>query len=141
MADNVDGIVLDHRVVIGNPPDAPMLAPAIAAIKRRFGRAPKAVTADRGYGEARIDAAVADLGVKHVAIPRRGRPSPIRIAVQRKAAFVKLVKWRTGSEARISCLKRDYQWRRSLFDGIAGHPDVVRLGCPHPQLHQDRPSQ
>jgi hypothetical protein len=33
---------------------------------------------------------------------------------------VKLVKWRTGSEARISCLKRDYLWRRTLFDSLAG---------------------
>jgi hypothetical protein len=30
------------------------------------------------------------------------------------------VNWRTGSEARISCLKRDFGWRRSLFDGIGG---------------------
>ena len=27
--DNTDGIVLDHEVMIGNPPDAPLLAPAI----------------------------------------------------------------------------------------------------------------
>jgi IS5 family transposase len=120
VADNADGIVLDHRVVIGNPPDAPMLAPAVAAIKTRFGRAPRAVTADRGYGEARVDLALIALGVKVVAIPRRGRPSPSRIALQRKPGFVKLVKWRTGSEARISCLKRDYGWRRTLFDGLAG---------------------
>jgi len=32
----------------------------------------------------------------------------------------KLVKWRTGSEARISCLKRDFGWQRTLFDGIDG---------------------
>ncbi len=31
-----------------------------------------------------------------------------------------MVKWRTGSEARISCLKRDAGWRRTLFDGIEG---------------------
>ena len=30
VVDNLDGIVLDHGVHIGNPPDAPMLAPAIA---------------------------------------------------------------------------------------------------------------
>jgi len=30
------------------------------------------------------------------------------------------VKWRTGSEARISHLKRDYGWARTRVDGIAG---------------------
>jgi transposase, IS5 family len=120
VADNVDGIILDHIVVVGNPADGPMLAPAIARIRARFNRAPKAVTADRGYGEAGIDAEVVALGVKTVATPRRGKPGPARIKLQRAPGFVKLVKWRTGSEARISCLKRDYLWRRTLFDGHSG---------------------
>jgi transposase, IS5 family len=53
VADNADGIVLDYVVAVGNPPDGPMLAPAISRIKTRFGKAPRAVTADRGYGEAK----------------------------------------------------------------------------------------
>ena len=118
--DNADGIVLDHTVVMGNPPDAPMLVPAIARIKARFGRAPRAVTADRGYGEAAIDAELEDLGVKRVVIPRKGKPSAARREVQQRRGFRKLVKWRTGSEARISSLKRDHGWRRTLIDGIDG---------------------
>lgn len=62
--DNADGIVLDHTVVKGNPPDAPMLVPAIAHIAARFHKVPRAVTADRGYGEAAIDAGLDKLGVK-----------------------------------------------------------------------------
>jgi IS5 family transposase len=120
VADNADGVVVDHVVVKGNPPDGPMLVPAVTRITARFGRAPRAVTADRGYGEARIDTELESLGVKVVAIPRRGRPGPARSKVQRGRRFTKLVKWRTGSEARISCLKRDFGWRRSLFDGLGG---------------------
>ncbi len=120
IADNADGLVIDHTVAVGNPPDAPMLAPAISRIKARFGRAPKSVTADRGYGETSVDDAVGDLGVKTVAIPRRGKTSPTRTKAQRDRGFVRLVKWRTGSEARISCLKRDYLWRRTLFDSLEG---------------------
>ena len=30
------------------------------------------------------------------------------------------MKWRTGSEARINCLKRDNGWRRTLFDTETG---------------------
>lgn len=97
-----------------------MLAPSIARIKARFGRPPKAVTADRGYGEAAVDKSLTDLGVTTVAIPRRGRPGPDRAKTQRQKGFVRLVKWRTGSEARISCLKRDWGWRRSLYDSHTG---------------------
>jgi len=120
VVDNADGVVLDHHVVKGNPPDAPMLVPAIVRIAARFGRVPTSVTADRGYGEAAVDAGLAALGVKKVVIPRRGKPGVARQKVQRARSFQKLVKWRTGSEARISCLKRDYGWRRTRIDGTAG---------------------
>jgi IS5 family transposase len=47
VVDNADGIVLDHQVMVGNPPDAPLLAPAIGRVIARTGRAPRAVAADR----------------------------------------------------------------------------------------------
>jgi transposase, IS5 family len=120
VVDNVDGIVVDHNVQVGNPPDAPMLVPAIARLGARFGRVPRAVTADRGYGEAAVDHDLDALGVTRVVIPRKGRPGAARQATQRAPSFRKLIKWRTGSEARISCLKRDYGWRRTLTDGETG---------------------
>ncbi|MGQ0616980.1 MAG: ISNCY family transposase [Acidimicrobiia bacterium] len=120
VVDNVEGIVLDHEVHRGTPADAPMLVPAVARITVRFGKAPRTVTADRGYGEAAVDAGLEALGVKRVVIPRKGRPGAARQQVQRTRSFRRLVKWRTGSEARISCLKRDYGWRRTLTDGETG---------------------
>ena len=74
IVDNDDGIVLDHDVQAGNPADAPQLAPAIDRVKARAGRAPGTVTADRGYGEAAVEQDLADLGVRTVVIPRKGRP-------------------------------------------------------------------
>jgi IS5 family transposase len=120
VVDNDDGVVLDHHIQIGNPPDAPGLVPAVARVIARFGRAPRAVTADRGYGEAAVDRDLEALGVTQVVIPRKGRPGAARRQVQQRRSFRKLVKWRTGSEARISCLKRDYGWRRTLTDGETG---------------------
>src|SRR5437899_1469234 len=64
VVDNVDGIVLDHGVHVGNPPDGPLLKPAVERIKKLVGRAPKAVTADRGYGDAQVDTDLKKLGVK-----------------------------------------------------------------------------
>ena len=50
--DNVDGIVLDHSVHLGNPPDAPLLAPAITRIQALFARVVRAVTASRSFETA-----------------------------------------------------------------------------------------
>jgi len=128
VVDNSDGIVLDHSVHQGNPADAPLLAPAVARIKKLCGRAPKAVTADRGYGEAKTDEALSDLGVKTVVIPRKGKPSAARRATEHRRGFVRLVKWRTGSEGRISYLKRRWGWDRTRFDGLAGTTTWCGLG-------------
>jgi transposase, IS5 family len=120
VVDNTDGIVLDHSVHRGNPADAPLLAPAIARIKDLLGRTPRAVTADRGYGEAKVEDDLTGLGVKNVVIPRRGKPSVARRKVEHARGFRRLVKWRTGSEGRISYLKRRYGLDRTLFDGLEG---------------------
>lgn len=126
--DNTDGIVLDYSVHGGNPADAPLLAPAIARVKGVFGKAPGAATADRGYGEATVDEALADLGVQTVVIPRKGKPSAERRQVEHGRGFRRLVKWRTGSEGRISYLKRRYGLDRTLLDGLTGARTWCGLG-------------
>src|SRR3989440_462106 len=118
--DNADGVVLDYRVVVGNPADAGLLAPAVARIKALLGKVPRALTADRGYGEAGVEADLQALGVKKVAIPRKGKPSAARREVEHRRGFRKLVKWRTGCEGRISHLKHGCGWDRTLLGGIGG---------------------
>jgi transposase, IS5 family len=106
--------------LVGNPSDAPLLAPAIKRVKSRFARTPKTVTADRGYGDAQVETDLEALGVKHVVIPRRGRPNQARARLQSSARFTKLVKWRTGCEGRVATLKRNWAWNRTLMTGIDG---------------------
>ena len=118
--DNADGVVLDYLVEVGNPADAPLLVPAIQRIIQQTGRVPGAATADRGYGEAAIDDDLHALGVEQVAIPRKGTPGAARQAHEHTRSFRRLVKWRTGSEGRISHLKHRYGWDRTLMDGIDG---------------------
>jgi transposase, IS5 family len=118
VSDNEDGVILDYTVEKGNPPDAPQLVPAIKRIKQRLGRAPRAVAADRGYGESTIDDEVRETGVTRVAIPRKGKPSAPRRAEEHRRGFRDLVKFRTGSEARVSQLKHRYRWDHSLVDGL-----------------------
>jgi IS5 family transposase len=127
VVDNADGVILDHTVEIGNPPDAPQLAPAIERITQRARRPPRAVTADRGYGETGVEADLHELGVRSIAIPRKSKPSPARREYEHRRAFRDKVKWRTGSEGRINHLKRSYGWNRTELTGIQG----ARTWCGH----------
>jgi len=127
IVDNVDGIILDHTIEIGNPADAPQLVPAIERIARRTGRPPRAVTADRGYGQASVERDLHELGVRSVAIPRMSKPGAARREFEHRRAFRDKIKWRTGSEGRINHLKRSYRWNRTEFTGIQG----ARTWCGH----------
>ncbi|ORB76754.1 DDE transposase, partial [Mycobacterium timonense] len=120
VVDNADGVILDHTVELGNPTDAPQLAPAIQRIARRTGRPPRAVTADRGYGQASVERDLHELGVASVAIPRMSQPGAARREFEHRRAFRDKVKWRTGSEGRINHLKRSYGWNRTELTGING---------------------
>jgi IS5 family transposase len=127
IVDNEDGVILDHNVEQGNPPDAPMLEPAIRRIKRRTGRAPRAVTADRGYGEQQVEDDLRAAGVRYVVLPRKGRPNAARRDIEQRRAFKKTIRWRTGCEGRISCAKRDFGLARTRLDGLHG----ARTWCGH----------
>jgi IS5 family transposase len=120
IADNDDGIVLDHDVALGNPPDAPRLAPAIDRIKTRTKRPPRIVTADRGYSGTEVEDALTKLGVRNVVIPRTGKPGKARQAHEQRPSFRRQVKWRTGCEGRVSNLKRNFGWERARIDTLHG---------------------
>ena len=125
--DNAAGLILDHSVHIGNPSDTELIRPAITRLRERFGQPPGLVTADRGYWEPTIETDLADLGVGNVVIPRTGKPSQARQVIERAKPFVDAVKWRTGSEGRISHLKRDWHWRRTRLRSHTG----ARTWCAH----------
>jgi len=120
VVDNEDGVVLDHNLEQGNPADAAQLAPSLRRVIKRTGGKPRTVTADRGYGEKAVDDALHDIGVRNVVIPRKGKPGKARQAEEHRPAFRRTVKWRTGSEGRISSLKRGYGWDRTRLDGTEG---------------------
>ena len=108
VVDTPDGLIIDHSVHIGNPSDTELLRPAIARIAAHLGTTPSLVTADRGYWDSTIEADLAAAGVTAVAIPRTGKCSAARARIEHADSFVDAVKWRTGSEGRISHLKRDW---------------------------------
>jgi len=127
IVDNADGVILDHSVELGNPQDAPQLAPAIDRITRRTGLPPRAVTADRGYGYASVERDLRELGVRNVAIPRVSKPGAAHREFEHRRSFRDKIKWRTGAEGRITHLKRSYGWNRTHLTGITG----ARTWCGH----------
>ena len=133
LVDNEDGVIVDHNIEAGNPPDADQLAPAIRRIKRRTGRAPHTVVADRGYGEHGVDNDLRAEGVRNPVLPRKGRPTIERREVENRRAFRRHVRWRTGIEGRISCAKRDFGLNRTRFDGLDG----ARTWCGHAVFHHN----
>ena len=67
-----------------------LLAPGIDRVKRPAGRAPRQVTADRGYGAADVDT---EFGVRRAAITRKGCQSKARQGEERRPRFRKLIKY------------------------------------------------
>jgi len=120
VTDNDDGIIADYDVEQVNPAHGPQLAPAVERVIKLTGNKPATVTADRSYGEQSIEDDLHGLGIRHVAIPRKGKPGKTRQAAEHRPAFRRAIKWRTGSEGRISTLKRQYGWDRTRLDGTEG---------------------
>jgi transposase, IS5 family len=65
--------------------------------------------------------------VRTVAIPRQAKASAARKTLEHSRGFHQLVKWRTGSEGRISYLKCGYGWDRTRLDGRSG----AAIWCGH----------
>jgi IS5 family transposase len=96
VTDNDDGIILDYTVEYGAAPDGPQLAPAIERVTRRAGRVPRAVTADRGYGQPTYERDLHHLGVRTVAIPARARSQP---PATRSSTTAASTSWSNGAPA------------------------------------------
>ena len=126
LIDNDDGTVVDYRAEYGAAPDGPQLTPAVQRAGRRAHRMPGTVTADGGYGQPAAERDLHAPGVRTVAIPRQAKTSPSRKATEHSRGFRKRVKWRTGSEGRISDLKHIYGWDRTRMDGK--HGAAIRCG-------------
>ena len=65
--------------------------------------------------------------VRTVAITRKAKISPARRDIEHARRFRRLVKWRTGSEGRISYIKHRYGWDRTRLDGREG----AAIWCGH----------
>ena len=113
-------VITDAQVLAGAPPDAPQVADSLMRHRRQFARAPDLLTGDRGCSTPESRRAAAAAGVRRVALPHTGRPTPTSRARERRPCFRRGYRWRAGIEGRIGHLQRAYGLDRCPDHGAEG---------------------
>ena len=121
-------IITHYQVYDERPNDVDLLIPALEVHRQRLGRAPRLATADAAFFSAKNETAAHALGVKRLSIPNRSTKSDERKKLQKKRWFRNGQKWRTGSEGRISLVKRRHGLNRCRYKGPQGMQRWVGLG-------------
>jgi len=121
-------IVTHFEVFAERPADSTLLLPSIQMHQQRLGRTPGMVAADAGFYSRENQKAGQALGVRWMSVPNKNTKSGERKLLQRQRWFRRGQKWRTGSEGRISVLKRRHGLRRCLYPGLDGMRRWVGLG-------------
>jgi IS5 family transposase len=121
-------IITHYEVYSERPSDCDLLLPAIAVHEQLLGRKPYLVTADAAFFSHHNELAAQAGGVKRVAIPNAFTKSAQRKRLQKKRWFRNAQRWRTGSEGRISLLKRRHGLNRCRYKGMPGIERWVGLG-------------
>lgn len=121
-------IVSAYEVHRKRPADHTLWTRALDVHAHHFGRAPDLATGDRGYSSAANEAAAVARGVRRVVLPKAGPKSPARRAHERQRWFRRGMRWRVGSEGRISVLKRRHDLHRCRYHGADGMACAVGLG-------------
>ncbi|MGB2888946.1 MAG: ISNCY family transposase [Candidatus Acidiferrales bacterium] len=120
-------IVTDYEVFEKRPSDSDLLVPAVEKHQVQFGRVPRLVAGDAAFYSASNERELEEMGVKQISVPNRSTKSAERRRHQKKRSFRKGQKWRTGSEGRISVLKRRHGLNRCRYRGDVGMQRWVGL--------------
>ncbi len=121
-------IITHFEVFAQRPSDSELLVPAVEEHQRRFGRVPRLAAADAGFYSQQNEKTIRARGVDRVSIPSRNTRSNDRRRFQKQRWFRAGQRWRTGSEGRISVLKRRHGLARCRYRGFAGMQRWVGLG-------------
>ena len=113
--------ITDYEVCERGTSDRDLWLPTLDRHIALFARPPDLAVADGGFASRANETAARARGVRQVVLPRQPRESRSRSA---RAAL----RWRTGSEGRISALKRCHGLRRCRYRGASGMDRWVGLG-------------
>jgi IS5 family transposase len=112
------GLVLDARVLDGNPSDSTLAVNMIERQERLLGRVPRQAALDGGFSSKANLAAIKELGVEDVCFSK-GRGLEITDMVRSAWVYKKLRNFRAGIEGGISFLKRCFGLDRCTWRGLA----------------------
>jgi IS5 family transposase len=115
------GMVLDLVVEDGNPADSDRLLPMIDRQTELYGVPPLRAATDGGYASQENASGATERGVAAMVFhKKRGISVEAMVGEGKERLFRRLVKFRAGVEANISCLKRVFGFGRCRWRGL-GH--------------------
>jgi IS5 family transposase len=119
-AESDGGLITRYALLQGNPPETNQWLPSIQHQRKLFGHPPDEATADRGVYSADNVRQATDAGVKRAALPKPGAKSRAQQQHESQPWFKAVLRWRNGSEGRISQLRRARGLDRCLNHGETG---------------------
>ena len=123
------GLISDYQIQPGNPPDnQTQWKQSLDHHRYLFGQPPHLATGDRGVHSAENEALARTAGVEEIALPKPGKKTPEREALERLPWFKAALRFRAGIEGRISVLRGPRGLRRCLNRGQNGMERWVGWG-------------
>ena len=122
------GVVIQWRVLEGNPSDADQWQPAIDHHLKQFKKPPHLASADRGLYSPDNEDYARQKGVKRVVLPKPGYKSKERREFEAQSWFKRGRRFQAGIEGRISVSKRKHGLARCLDHGEDGFDKWVGWG-------------
>jgi IS5 family transposase len=118
LAESVQGLITDYRVLKGNPADSDHVEASLERHQQTFQHPPEWYAGDRGFYTAGNVQCCQQAGVGEVCIPQRGgKKTAEQEALERSRAFKKAQRFRVGIEGRISVLFRGRGMKRCRAKG------------------------
>lgn len=111
------GLVLDCKVLDGNPPDSKLAVDMVQRQSEIYGRPPRQISMDGGFASKSNLADIKELGVQDVAFSKR---RGLAVADMAKSDWVyrRLKRFRAGIESNISLLKRCFGLDRCTWRSL-----------------------
>lgn len=120
LAGGRSNLILDCRILDGNPADAAIYGDVIDRIHENYGTIPRNIVTDGGYASTTNARIAQEKGIINIVFNKI--KGSLKNIVRSKNIETRLKKWRSGIEAVISNLKRGYElfrceWKtRARFD-------------------------
>jgi len=120
LAGGRSNLILDCRILDGNPADAAIYGDVIDRIHENYGTIPRNIVTDGGYASTANARIAQEKGIINIVFNKI--KGSLKNIVRSKNMETRLKKWRSGIEAVISNLKRGYElfrceWKtRARFD-------------------------